>query len=76
MNQVNEFDPRTVNMYNTIKLLDNKIAGKQISVPQPCAHLWKIEVPKTLFKGFHTVKVEVMDMYKEIHEEKIVFLMP
>jgi hypothetical protein len=76
MTQVNEFDPRTENMYNTIKLLDYKIAGKQISVPQPCAHLWKTEVPQNTSKDFHVVKVNVVDMYNELHEDKAVFLMP
>jgi hypothetical protein len=73
MEHVYENDPRTVVMYKNIEKLDNKIPGRQISAPHPCSHLWKVNIPNDLTKGFHLVKVRAVDMSGQVFTEKMVF---
>ncbi len=74
MVKTEEFDPRMVAMKKALANLDSKAIGRQVSDPQPCWHLWKLELPSQLEKGYHTVEVRVTDMYNEVHIDKLVFL--
>jgi hypothetical protein len=76
MEQSIEPDPRTLFMHQQIKTslasCGKQLAGRQISDPQPCGHLWKATIHK-LPSGFHTVKIKVLNMYQEKLFDQLVF---
>ncbi len=44
-------------------------SGKRPSNPEPCTHLWKIDIPTKLAPGAHTIEVKATDMFGKTYTQ-------